>query len=81
VWQALVCGFLGVRVERGVLHVDPCLPTAWPWLRVRLHALGARVAITADAATIRVRTDRPLRVAAPGHRAVEVTGEVAFDRD
>jgi trehalose/maltose hydrolase-like predicted phosphorylase len=81
VWQALVVGFLGLRVLDGVLHVAPSLPTAWPTLRARLHVLGARVSITADAATVRVGTDRPLRVAARGHRPIEITGEAAFDRE
>jgi len=79
VWQALLAGFLGVSVTDGVLRVDPNLPGAWPLLRARLHVLGARVAVTADARTVRVRTDRPLRVAARGYRPVEITGEATFD--
>ena len=79
VWQALLTGFLGIRVEAGVLHVDPSLPAAWPHLRVRLHVLGTRVTVTATTGSVRVTTDRPLRIAARGYRPVQITGEATFD--
>jgi len=81
VWQTVLAGFLGLQVRDGVLSVDPQLPTAWPTVTATLQVLGARVQVTADAATVTVVTDRPVRVTARGHRPVRITGEIVFDRD
>jgi alpha,alpha-trehalose phosphorylase len=37
VWQALVCGFGGVRDDEGELRIDPRLPRAWSALRYALR--------------------------------------------
>ncbi|HEY2195847.1 MAG TPA: glycosyl hydrolase family 65 protein [Actinomycetospora sp.] len=72
--QAVVQGFLGVRVERGTLVLDPRLPAAWPRLEARFRLLGAAVRIEVDPAGVVVRTDRPLRVRLGDRAAVRVVG-------
>lgn len=68
VWQALVGGFAGLRVDRSCLVVDPQLPARWPSLRLRLQCLGRQLDVALQHDEAQVRTDGPLRVrAATGH--------------
>jgi len=65
VWQALVHGFLGMRPHPDHLSLDPCLPTAWRGLTVRLRFQGQLVAVRArhDAVTVECEQPLALRVA------------------
>lgn len=72
VWQCLLFGFAGLWVRGGCVDVDPCLPTAWPSLELRFHALGQRVRLRIDERDVRVQADGPLRVRIGG-RAYHLT--------
>ncbi len=74
VWQALLQGFVGLRVQDGCVLLDPRLPTRWPVLRVRLLCLGRVLDVTVRADTVDVWTDGPLAVAAGNRPAAPVTG-------
>ena len=63
VWQAVVVGFAGVRGSGGRLRVDPCLPTAWTRLVVRLVWRGVPVRLTIE----------------PGMVAVDAHGDVQLE--
>lgn len=60
--QAVLFGFLGARVERGILVLDPHLPDEWPQLEARFGLLGAHVRVEIDQGAVVLRTDRPVRV-------------------
>jgi HAD superfamily hydrolase (TIGR01509 family) len=62
VWQAIVFGFAGVRVNHGVLHLDPHLPDAWERLNVHFRVLGRRVNLDIGHDDIEVHTDGALCV-------------------
>jgi trehalose/maltose hydrolase-like predicted phosphorylase len=62
VWQALAHGFLGVRADRGVLDVDPCLPAAWDSLALRFVYRGCRVRVGATHERVDIECDVPLDV-------------------
>ncbi|GAB1691662.1 glycosyl hydrolase family 65 protein [Krasilnikovia sp. M28-CT-15] len=74
VWQAVLLGFAGVRVESGALRVDPCLPDAWNALEVRFRCLRRRVRLRLSRDAIEIRTDAPLRVRVPGRPPMLVRG-------
>ncbi|RZU54611.1 trehalose/maltose hydrolase-like predicted phosphorylase [Krasilnikovia cinnamomea] len=73
-WQAVLLGFAGVRVESGAMRVDPCLPDAWGALEVRFRCLRRHVRLRLARDAIEIRTDGPLRVRVPGHPPVLVRG-------
>lgn len=54
-WLALVYGFAGLRVRRGVLHFRPRLPEGWRRLRFTLAFRGRRLAVTLFAESIEYR--------------------------
>jgi trehalose/maltose hydrolase-like predicted phosphorylase len=74
VWQALAFGFLGVRANKGVLAVNPCLPEDWHALGLRFRFRGRplcvraerrRVTITSRAALlVRIGDQPPVRLEA-----------------
>jgi trehalose/maltose hydrolase-like predicted phosphorylase len=84
VWQALAFGFLGLRANGSVLHVDPCLPRAWEALGLRLCFRGTPIGVRAEHGDVTVRCDAPVAVrVGPGPpRTVEPPGAtVATGRD
>ncbi len=46
--RAGVEGILGLRVEGNVLHLDPCIPQAWPGFEISLRHGAARYEITVE---------------------------------
>ena len=82
IWQAVLHGFAGVAVERGVLTVDPRLPASWPQLEIRFRALGRALRLTIDRGTAAVRSDGPIAVRLAGGpvRRVEGTRELVGER-
>jgi trehalose/maltose hydrolase-like predicted phosphorylase len=74
VWQALLTGFAGVRVREGVLHLDPCLPSAWRGLRLRFRCLGRRIRLDLTPRATELRTDGPVAVQPRGQWPRQVTG-------
>jgi trehalose/maltose hydrolase-like predicted phosphorylase len=67
-WQAVVLGFAGVRVVRGVLQVDPALPTRWNRLRIGLRFRGVRVGLLIDHERVAIESDGPIRARVHGVR-------------
>jgi trehalose/maltose hydrolase-like predicted phosphorylase len=47
VWQALACGFLGLRPAGDTLEADPQLPVSWTAVELRLRYRGRRVRVRA----------------------------------
>jgi trehalose/maltose hydrolase-like predicted phosphorylase len=67
VWHALVFGFLGVWPERrGVLRIDPRLPTTWRGLTAHVRFRGQPVTIEAAHDVLRVHGTRPIRLRVAG---------------
>jgi trehalose/maltose hydrolase-like predicted phosphorylase len=66
VWQALATGFLGLRPAANALGLDPCLPSSWTSVTMRLRYHGRRLQIRAGHDHLEVTTDGPLRVELPG---------------
>jgi trehalose/maltose hydrolase-like predicted phosphorylase len=66
VWQALAYGFLGLRPRGAVLDVDPCLPTDWRALSLRLRFRGEPVTVRADHRSVTLTCVAPLRVRIAG---------------
>jgi trehalose/maltose hydrolase-like predicted phosphorylase len=62
-WQAVVRGFLGARVSRGWLHLDPVLPSQWPDLEVRFRCLATDVRVRVSDDAMVVDASAPLTVA------------------
>jgi len=57
-WMAVVCGFGGVRMHDGVLHITPRLPRGWKAVRFSLMVRGLPVQISITPRSIRVRAGR-----------------------
>jgi trehalose/maltose hydrolase-like predicted phosphorylase len=66
-WQAVVHGFAGIRPRPDGLHIDPCLPTRWTSLRLRLAFRGDPVTVTVDHDSVDVDADRLVPVVVAGH--------------
>ncbi|MCC7076151.1 MAG: glycoside hydrolase family 65 protein [Acidimicrobiia bacterium] len=62
VWQALVYGFAGIRVEGEGLRVDPCLPPQWTDLEVRCVFRGSRIAVRIAAGSMHVTAEAPVPI-------------------
>ncbi len=76
VWQALAYGFLGLRPRLHLLDIDPCLPSAWQALGLRLRFEGAPVAVRAERDSVAVACTEPLvlRVAGGDPRRCDPPG-------
>jgi trehalose/maltose hydrolase-like predicted phosphorylase len=61
VWQAVLSGFAGVRVESDALVVNPHLPRRWRSLELRFHCLGRRVRLAITTDEVIVHSDGTLR--------------------
>jgi trehalose/maltose hydrolase-like predicted phosphorylase len=66
VWQALAHGFLGLDPTGDALGVDPCLPTSWQALELRLRFRGQPIAVRADHDQVHVTCQAPLLVRLAG---------------
>jgi trehalose/maltose hydrolase-like predicted phosphorylase len=80
VWQAVLAGFAGVRVEAGVLTVDPRLPEAWSSLRLRFLCLGRRVRLDITRERVEICTDGPLLAGLAGAAPKPVAGRTSLGR-
>ena len=65
-WQALAYGFLGLRPQREVLDVDPCLPRTWPSLALRLRFRGTPIQVRAEHDSVTIQCDSPVIVRIEG---------------
>jgi trehalose/maltose hydrolase-like predicted phosphorylase len=80
VWQALVYGFGGVRLNGSVLTLDPQLPDAWDGLELRLRVRGNLVRLHLGHEQLEIESAQPIPVAVAG--AVPTYGTQAlFDHD
>jgi trehalose/maltose hydrolase-like predicted phosphorylase len=66
VWQALAYGFLGLRPRPTTLDIDPCLPTAWDAVELRLRFHGEPIGVRAGHDRVTIACTRPLIVAVAG---------------
>lgn len=64
-WQAMIRGFLGVRVSAGRLRLDPALPDRWPELEVRFRCVGREVRVRVDHDDVAVDASGALTVEPP----------------
>jgi trehalose/maltose hydrolase-like predicted phosphorylase len=76
VWQALLFGFAGARVEAGALLLDPHLPTRWGSLGLRFRCLSRRVELRMTHDVTLVTVNGSLSVGTPVSKAIRVTGRV-----
>jgi Glycosyl hydrolase family 65, C-terminal domain len=79
----LACGAMAgsaAATRRGVLRVDPRLPTSWQCLQVRFLCLGRRVCVTITPEAVKVSADGPIRVQRAGSQPRLVSGRVTFGR-
>mgnify|MGYP000545353144 CR=1 FL=1 len=68
-WQAAVHGFGGLRPEGEALRLDPRLPEAWRRLSFPVRWRGARLAVDASRAELRLTLDGPVALALGAGRA------------
>ena len=84
--QTVVCGFGGVKLRRGELHIRPYLPKVWRALSFTYLWRGAELRITAERDKIRLhlrsrRKSQPGRIRVFGRlRHVPVNRTVVFRR-
>ena len=75
IWLGAVQGFVGLNVEQGELHLNPCLPKQWQSVSLSFYWQGSRIhlALTPQQATISVSGDVPLTLRL-GEKRVSVSG-------
>ena len=76
VWQALLFGFAGARVDAGALSLDPHLPTRWGSLRLRFRCLDRHVDLRMSADSTLVTVSGPLSIRTPACAPIRVTRHV-----
>ncbi len=80
IWQAVVTGLAGARVQAGVLTVDPRLPGAWDGLQLRFRCLGRKVRLDITHDRTEIRADGPLAAALPGQLPSMIAGTATLRR-
>jgi trehalose/maltose hydrolase-like predicted phosphorylase len=82
-WQAIVFGFAGVRLDGGGLALEPHLHSAWRVLEVPVLLRGRRVRIRIEQDRLRVWAERPVAVRIAGLEPVvaDRNGVSAVRRD
>ncbi|HUX72139.1 MAG TPA: glycosyl hydrolase family 65 protein [Cellulomonadaceae bacterium] len=78
VWQALLFGFAGARVDGGALSLDPHLPARWGSLRLRFRCLDRHVELSMTADSTRVTVSGPLPIRTPACEPIRVTRHVSL---
>jgi trehalose/maltose hydrolase-like predicted phosphorylase len=78
VWQALLFGFAGARVEAGALSLDPHLPARWGSLRLQFRCLDRHVELRMTADSTRVTVSGPLSIRTPACEPIRVTRHVSL---
>lgn len=76
VWQALLFGFAGARVDAGALSLDPHLPTRWGSLRLRFRCLDRHIDLRMTADSTLVTVSGPLSIRTPACAPIRVTRHV-----
>jgi trehalose/maltose hydrolase-like predicted phosphorylase len=80
VWQAVLAGIAGVRVQAGALTVDPRLPAAWESLRLRFRCLGRQVRLDITAERTGIWANGPLMAAVAGETPRRVVRSASLRR-
>jgi trehalose/maltose hydrolase-like predicted phosphorylase len=62
VWQALAFGFVGLKVVRGTLAVNPCLPDSWRALGLTFRLGGKHVGVRAEHDRVTITCHEPVLV-------------------
>lgn len=80
IWQAVLNGFAGARVDGRVLRLDPVLPTSWDHLEVRFRCLQRCVRVHVTPEVVEVHSDGPLWVQVANGMPRYVHGRTRFER-
>ena len=64
IWQCVVQGFCGVRIQSDALCINPCLPKQWESVKFRIcyRACSLDIKVTKEEVTIHNRGSHPLRL-------------------
>jgi len=65
-WQALAHGFCGLRPRADHLEIDPCLPSAWHALSLRVRFHGRAMGVRAERDAVHVDCHEPVPVRVGG---------------
>lgn len=78
IWQCVVEGFCGVRIEEDALRIDPCLPETWESVKFRIcYRKGTLdIKVTKNALTVNNRSSHPVPLSFRGE-AVCLDGTVS----
>ena len=78
IWQCVVEGFCGVRIEEDALRIDPCLPETWESVKFRIcyRKSTLDIKVTKDALTVNNRSSHPVPLSFRG-KAVCLDGTVS----
>jgi trehalose/maltose hydrolase-like predicted phosphorylase len=79
-WQALAFGFMGLRVSRTGVELDPRLPRDWSSLRMSFMALRALVDIHATEEEVWIESDSPLLLSCGATHVKAPTTRARFTR-
>ena len=62
IWQCVVEGFCGVRIEEDALRIDPCLPETWESVKFRIcyRKSTLDIKVTKNALTVNNRSSHPV---------------------
>ena len=78
IWQCVVEGFCGVRIEEDALRIDPCLPETWESVKFRIcyRKSTLDIKVTKNALTVNNRSSHPVPLSFRGE-AVCLDGTVS----
>jgi trehalose/maltose hydrolase-like predicted phosphorylase len=79
-WQALAFGFMGLRVSRTGVELDPRLPRDWSSLSMSFTALGAPVDVHATREEVRIESESPLLLSCGSAHVEDPTTRARFSR-
>lgn len=80
IWQAILTGIAGVRIQAGALTVDPRLPGSWGSLQVRFRCLGRRVRLHITRERVEISASAPLLAGLAGAAPRQVAGHSNLGR-
>lgn len=78
IWQCVVEGFCGIRIQEDALRIDPCLPETWESVKFRIcYRKGTLdIKVTKNALTVNNRSSHPVPLSFRGE-AVCLDGTVS----
>lgn len=81
IWQSVVLGFGGLRMENGELHIQPVLPPHWNRLAYPVVWQGNRLDVSVEGRKVRVSCPGPkshisIRILGEEHRITDAVREV-----